>query len=273
MKHTLALYLFLAAQSLTSFSIAHSACSAKPVKLAAAEFAVEVLKYQSQNPEQKSIILMPPTGGTNSIDRSYAKNLCQSGFDVYIIEHWTGEAEFSLDLLIHERHYSRAQKAIGITIENIKSKFIGILGTSVGAIYTSVAMSLHDKLNAAFVIVGGADVPEIIATSDQDILVKVRDERFKLSGYKNNEEYIRAISEVFPYKVSQLPSLYKGKKLGMVIADADTTVPTATQNYLRDLWQPQVVYNYSGNHLTVILKTWRHRDDIVEFFSKAAEGL
>ena len=38
---------------------------------------------------QKSILIIPPTGGTNLIDRSYARHLCAAGHNVYILDRWT----------------------------------------------------------------------------------------------------------------------------------------------------------------------------------------
>src|SRR5688500_14956213 len=131
--------------STVSVARAYSICSPQVVTFNDGQFKTGILKYPSQDSDKRSIILMPPTGGTNLIDRSYASTLCERGFDVYILEQWTGGSEYNeLDLLIHEKHYHLAQKAIGLTIENIRSsRFIGILGTSAGGIHASIAMSLH----------------------------------------------------------------------------------------------------------------------------------
>ena len=44
----------------------------------------DLLVYSSDEKTDKSLILVPPTGGTNYIDRSYAKQFCKAGYDVYV---------------------------------------------------------------------------------------------------------------------------------------------------------------------------------------------
>jgi hypothetical protein len=236
------------------------------------EFQVRVLKFESQQPNKKSILIVPPTGGTNFLDRSYAKVLCKNGFDVFILERWTDDDEYSLDLSIHERFYARGQKAIEIALENIKSPFVAILGTSVGGIHAAIAIARFKNLNAAFAIASGASIGEIIALSDQEVLVQARKQRFEIHGFKDDQEYIEALTPHLPLEPLQLPTPPKHKQLGMVIARADTTVPTQTQRVLEQLWMPRVVVEVSGNHFFSILKTWFfHRRKIVEFFKSAAQ--
>jgi hypothetical protein len=91
---------------------------------------VNVSTYKAKKTALGSILILPPTGGSNVIDRLYAKTLRSAGFDVYILKHWTGDDEYSLELEIHQRLYEKAQKAIGKVLSDIETPFIGILGTS-----------------------------------------------------------------------------------------------------------------------------------------------
>lgn len=236
-------------------------------------FKAQVLQYQCAKPTNQSVLILPPTGGTNYIDRGYAEILCKNGFDVVILERWSDDDEFSLDLEIHERFYERAQKAIGIALENIKTPFVGVLGTSIGAIHTAIAVPRFEKINAAFSITGGAELSNIIALSEQSILVDVRKKRFKIHGYKNDEEYIEALKPHIPYEPMKMPLPAKKPSLGMVLAMKDTVVPTYTQNLLRQLWSPQTVLEIPSNHTCSIVNTWLfQRQKIVDFFRTAALG-
>ena len=69
------------------------------------EFKVDVAKYASTTPSQKSLLILPPTGGENFVDRSYARQFTRAGYDVYIVREWTGMLEKSTDLEIHQRLY------------------------------------------------------------------------------------------------------------------------------------------------------------------------
>jgi hypothetical protein len=235
------------------------------------DFQAQVLQYQCAKPALQSILIMPPTGGTNYLDRSYAKTLCENGFDVVILEHWTQDNEFTLDLQIHRKFYLRAQKAIGMVLEHIKTPFVGILGTSVGAIHAAIAVSRFEKIDAAFTITGGAGVNEIIALSEQEILVDAKKKRFEMLGFKNDQEYIHALKPYIPYEPLTMPKPNSHQILGMAIASKDTVVPIRNQNLLRKFWSPKTVIEVSGNHKYSIIKTWFfHRQKIVEFFKNAS---
>lgn len=247
------------------------ACSQVVSTYGDSSFQVQVSQFQSSKAKGRSLLILPPTGGTNVLDLSYAKNLCENGFEVIILEHWTEDDEYSLELEIHQRFYARAQKAISIVLAHIKTPFVGVLGTSVGAIHSAIAMGTQERIDAAFVIVGGAPVANVIAYSDQEILVEARKKRFEVYKFNDNQEYAKELDQILSLDPGKLPTHYRNKFLGMVISKEDTTVPVGTQRALRDLWKPQVVYEFSNNHFISIIKTWLfHKDDIVEFFNKAA---
>jgi len=266
------LAIFLSIFTLSPKTFAATFCQQRSHLFEEGGFKVEVLKYQSARLSAKTILIIPPTGGTNVLDRKYADTLCEQGFDVLILHHWTNDNEFSMDLEIHKRFYQRSQRAIGIVLNNIKTPFVGILGTSVGAIHAAVAVHRYDKINAAFLITGGAPISEVTANSDQEVLQNVRQKRFAMMGFKSQKEYVEALDEVLPMDPFNSPHLDPGKKLAMVIAPQDTTVPGANQQALRRLWKPQWVLELSGNHFLAILKTWLfHRDEMVQFFKQSAE--
>lgn len=237
-----------------------------------AEFRVEVLLYPATLRHQKSLILFPPTGGANFLDRSYAGAFCRAGYDVWLLKNWTGDQEFSLDLGIHQRLYERAQRAVALSLEKIQGHFVGILGTSVGGIHTAMSMALHDRLDAAFVITAGVPVADVIATTDQEVLADVRRQRRELFKFQSDEEYSRALQEHILYEPTKLPRRFEGKALGMLIATRDTTVPVKYQNALRDFWRPQTVYEIRNNHFFGIIRSWLFfKGEIIDFFDQAAK--
>ena len=48
------------------------------------DFKVQILQYNCESDPvkaaDKTLLIMPPTGGTNYIDQSYAKQFCKAGF-------------------------------------------------------------------------------------------------------------------------------------------------------------------------------------------------
>jgi len=236
-------------------------------------FQVELSKTGKAQESSKAVIIIPPTGGTNYIDRSYAKQLCKQGFDVYILNGWTNDDEYDLELEVHQRFYERGQRAIQIVLENINSSFIGILGTSVGAEHAAVAASNFSQIDSVFTIVGGAPISKIIAESSQEILATGRKERFSTYGFKSIDEYAAAIDKVFTLEPLKMNKVFLNKDIGMVLSSNDKIVPTKHQEELKKFWKPRIEITLSTDHFYTVVKTWFcYSDTILRHFKEGAEA-
>lgn len=244
-----------------------SGCSPQIEKLGSAEFSVEITSFKPLFIVQKSLLIIPPTGGTNAIDISYGKNFCKAGYNVSVLNDWTSKEEKVIDLELHQRFYTNAQKAVSLVLAETKTPFIGMLGTSVGALHAAISANTIPQLDAVYLIVGGANIAEVIVGSDQQAMIDLKAERKKKFGFKSDAEIIQAIDHAFKLEPLLQGSLYKNKDIGMVIAEHDLTVPTEYQIKLRDFYQPKAVLLLPNNHFWVIIKTWLfHENEILEFF-------
>lgn len=243
--------------------ITEASCEGAVTRWNSTDFSVEVLDF-APSKFSSQVIIIPPTGGTNIIDRSYAKKICKRGHRAVILSHWSEDDEMSFELSIHTRFYARAFRAIGLVVEKIKTEGpVGILGTSVGGLHASIAVSRYPEITKAFIITGGAHIPSIIANSNQKVMNNAWIERQKKYGFKNKDEYIKALEDVIKLE----PLTIKGKKLGLVIATEDETVPTINQEKLRNLWNPEVVITRDNDHFWAIVSTWLfHADEVYSFF-------
>jgi len=221
---------------------------------------------------KRAVLIMPPTGGTNFIDRSYARRLCYAGFEVFILSRWTGDDEKDIHLDLHQKFYSRGVRAIETVLKNIPHQFIGLLGTSVGGLFAAVAASSVDRLDAVFTIVGGAPIPSVVVYSDQEAMVKLKKNRYALYGFKNDEDYLQRLSQEFHLDPFELETKFSGKDLGMVIATQDTIVGSQDQQRLRELWKPRKVIELANGHFWGILNTWLfYSRDVVRFFEESSQ--
>jgi hypothetical protein len=251
-------------------TMAGSPCSSQIVNYGTPAFSVDVAKYSARSSSTKSLLILPPTGGTNFIDRSYARTFCHKGYDVYILNSWTEQTEKTTELEIHQRFYSHAQQAINAVLNHVATPFVGVLGTSVGALHASVAASTNERINAVLSIVGGTPIAEVIVGSDQEAMRSLRSARVKRYGFKNAQENIEAIGRAFHLEPMAQGEIYKKKSLGMVLAESDQTVPYETQVKLRDFWHPQKVITLSNGHFWAIVKTWLfHTGELVDFFEES----
>jgi hypothetical protein len=236
------------------------------------DFKVEVLHYTCENPSQKTLLIMPPTGGTNFIDRSYAKKFCQAGYQVFIIESWTGLDEKNPEFSIHQRFYSRAQRAISVTLEQVKTPFVGLLGTSVGAMHSAISSVQQPQINAIFSIVGGIPITDIIIHSDQQAMLNLKKFRQQNFGIKSDADYQEKLDLAFHLEPLNSGELDTSKKFGAVVATKDETVPTKNQNQLVEFWKPNTVLTLDNGHFWGIVNTWLfHTDVILDFFNRASQ--
>jgi hypothetical protein len=264
----------IAKDSLNSYGPV-SSCQARAVQYEDGEFKIQTYLYRptAKKNRGQNILIMPPTGKTNFIDRSYADSFCRAGFQVFILDGWTGDDERSVEIEIHSRLYSRAHAAIRLLLDRIAGQGeTGIFGTSVGATHAAAAVSDFPEIRAAFVVTGAASIAKVIANSDQDVLQEVRKKRFEIYGFKTQQEYIEALDRTISLDPLKMSRGFAGKALGMVIAKKDSTVPHENQQQLRDLWQPKEVIYFNAGHVWAIVKTWLFKQSqITEFFIKNME--
>ena len=250
-----------------------SSCQISKEIYSGQNFKVDVSIYSKSKDSQKSLLIIPPTGGTNYIDKSYASQFCSAGFNVYILNSWTlASAPDDIDLDLHQRIYIRGQQAISLVIADIKTPFIGLLGTSLGALHGAVAASKQDRLNAVFLIVGGAPIREIIVTSDHPDMRDLFFARQKKYGFKNADENKTALESHFLLEPMQLGDGFKMKDLGVSIALNDTTVPTINQKKLVDYLKPKTIFEHSTSHFWGIFNTWLFSSqEIIIFFETSSK--
>jgi dienelactone hydrolase len=248
-------------------------CTVNEKSLTDPNFSLEYSQYINSSSTKKSLIIMPPTGGVNFIDKRYANEFCSAGYHVYVIKSWTNPNKSSdIGLERHQRDHERAQASISKVIAEIQTPFIGLLGTSLGGMYAAVAANYQDKINAVFLIVAGAPVTEVIVKSDQDVMQELLKRRKEKFGYKTDDEYLQALERAFFLEPMKLGEKYKTKDIGMVIATQDEKVPTKNQKALADFFKPKKVITYESSHLWGIVKPWLFSsDEIIEFFDESSK--
>lgn len=252
-----------------------------PVSIASGRPQSHVIKAREYLPpgvtdrrNLKSVILIPPIVGENPIDRLYANSLCTSGMRVALLQSWTEGLTEELDLGSHDRGAERALSAVRHLADYLThyrpGKKIGILGTSLGGIISALATGFDDRIGSAVLIVGGGGMSEIISRSNEQSLTVLRGERFQRFGYTSDDAYQAALA---PYiKIDPLdfaPRVARKKKVLMIIAKSDETVPTKNQWELYRAFGSQELITYFSDHYNTILHSavW-FRSSIVNFLVK-----
>lgn len=233
-------------------------------------FQVKTMYYEPDKPSQNTVIIIPPTGGVNYIDKSYARQLQKKGALAIIITSWTGDQESSLDLKLHQRLHARAMRAIGLVLDTIPpDRTVGVLGASLGGIYTSVAVELFDRIDKSLVIAAGVPIPEVISVSNNSGMEELRKKRKRKMNLKTSKEYADAIHSAFELDPLDLPATHEKKNLGMIVLMNDKSVPTVNQIKLKEYWKPVFYKKLNLGHFWGIVRTWwSHSDEVTDFLIK-----
>src|SRR6185503_10156418 len=79
---------------------------------------VSLKQYAAKSRSDKTILIVPPTGGENLVDQGWANFFCARGYRALILQHWDqDDAVTPLDLGMHDRGSLRALAAVRHAVE------------------------------------------------------------------------------------------------------------------------------------------------------------
>jgi len=212
----------------------------------------------------KTVIIVPPTGGFSIVDKAYANRFCRKyNIQTLILKGWEGDrngvrSENEIDRLknltledivpsFHDRTSVTFMAALKTSIAFLDTdEPLGILGNSVGALSSALAMTLIPQIKTSVLIAGGVNLAGIVAQSDEKRLITLRNVRSSLvyHGQKKpegeehflNKDYLNIMeSHVFINPLSflhKMPNKAKKKNALVVIAKGDRTVREKFQTKL-----------------------------------------
>lgn len=249
-----------------------SDCLISTEHIKAGELQLRYSTYTNRKVEtDKALLLLPPTGGKNIIDKGYAAYFCKAGYKVYIMENWTGLNEYSEDLKIHERYQNRFQKSVALTLSLIEEEKIGVLGASAGAINFSVTLGIPkvvQKVQAFVGIVSGGPLCKVIAQTREKALKKVREVRMKNLNIKTIEEYEAAICSNLSWKAAEKKPEHL--KLGLISATKDITVLSEHQEFQIEKLNPDFLRRIDSGHIGAIIRSFLfYKKSIKTFFDES----
>lgn len=219
----------------------------------------------------KRVLVVPPTGGVNLIDREYARQLCDKGIEAWVITEWEPgvvDHVHSLDIRSHDEVSRKALAAIRQIVSRMKSP-VGIIGTSSGAIAASVALAVEPKLKGGVLIAGGSGVAEIIAKSNGEVMRMLRQKRQQAYRWSQTE-YQTQLQHTLRVDVSDFEGLYQGKKIASVVALKDRTIPLRNQVALEKITGAVRLGEFDSDHVDAIVTnyifdSWR----VVQFLERS----
>lgn len=213
-------------------------------------------KPQDVTGKSKTIIIMAPMGGVTIIDNFYANYWCvHYPFKILMVEKWPGYLSMELDAYTHDLQMVDAVTTIRHVLEYSQEKSVGIIGNSLGAIYSSLAMGVDDRLTAGIFIVGGGDLPEVIGKSHVPRMVYLRNKRKKKLGLRSTQEYIDYLRANIKIDPMHFANVLKKKKTFFIADIQDKEVPSKNQFLFRDAIEPNEYSQFKLGHAGAVIWT------------------
>jgi hypothetical protein len=237
------------------------------------EVSYSYTTYENKSKSSKrAVLILPPTGGKNIIDRGYAAMFCKKGFKVYILESWSGIEQEGIAFDLHQKYQTSAQKAIFGVLTQISEEKISVMGTSAGAINFSVSLTIPEvtqKVSEFFSIVSGGPLCKVIASAGEEGLREVRKKRMQKFNIQSFEVYEDKICKNLDWDTAKKKPDHM--RVASVVALNDETVLTQFQKQLAKELDPELTLELDTGHRGAVIKTFLfHRKKVLKFFTDSS---
>lgn len=150
-------------------------------------------------------------------------------------------------------------------MDSIDSKKIACYGMSLGGIMSTLLLEVDPRVDAAIVIVGGGNFPEILRESVQSIVKGYREARMKAENIKTLDELEKKLRSSLLYDPLYFAYRRPPRDIYMVIALEDTAVPTKNQLELYEAFRRPQSIQYHLDHAPAIFKNLPRHKPIMDF--------
>lgn len=228
-----------------STPVAHKGYSVEEIELLISdplrqlgEFKQQLIFYRAAEPGPHPTVLVFPPFMPQKIDDWSATHFTKKGFNAIIIAPSEALTDTSRplnkvsDMLI--RGVISARMCIDLleTFPEVDKDKIYAYGISMGGIRTSLIFGVEPRVKKALEIVGGGDLPGIIADTHFKLLKTLRDERMRIEGIANLEEFRTYMKKVTMADPLDFAALRNPEDIFMVVGTGDRIVPDLYQKKL-----------------------------------------
>ncbi len=246
------------------------------IKTRVENYEYEAIVYKPKANIKAILVISPTIGGYDSVEGSNAQYFSNRGYLVIVTYPFLTELnQPHPDMNKLDSDYYRPVVSVISFINLVDFKFrlppnlpVFALGASQGGITTVLLVSHIPRIKAAWMAVGGGDLPHIYARSTIVPIKEFRERHMKTLGMVNvdvYETYLRGYLKNDPAvscKEIKVP-------FHQTIALKDTVVPTASQELLARECPPHEITRYNLGHEAGTLTTVLQRKKIMEFFEDA----
>ena len=207
------------------------------------EFKQKFIFYKSSRPGRRPTVLISPPFMPQEIDDLSARCFVEKGYNAVIVvpseslTDTTRPLDKVDDLLIRNTIMMRMCIDLLETLPEVDSGRIYAYGISMGGIRTALAFGVEPRIKKAGEIVGGGDIPGIIADTKFKLLAKVRDTRMQLEGLATVEDFRVYMKKIMIVDPLDFGVLRNPEDIYFVVSHGD--------RFVRDQYQEKLFYAFS----------------------------
>ncbi len=244
------------------------------------EFTQTYMLYRTMQPGPRPTVLVFPPFIPQVIDDWSATRFAKKGYNAVIVvpcESLTDKTrplDKVDDLLIRNVITGRMCIDLLETLPEVDKDKIYAYGISMGGIRTTLSFGVEPRIKKAAEIVGGGDIPGIIADTRFDLLEGLRDARMEIEGIANVADFRAYMEKVMTIDPLDFAVLRQPEDIFLVLGHGDRFVPDAYQKKLYEVFsRPEegrypAVIRASTGHIVTALKFKRYIDRFIEFFER-----
>ncbi len=239
------------------------------------KFNTEFLYYKSKEEGPRPLmIIIPPIVAITPLDKAMAHVFMNKGYNVFILKYNEKINDYERPL----KDFNRALVSVitsarllidfAETREEINHNKVGSYGMSLGALLLGIYVGVEDRVDAAVIIVGGGQIPEIMATSQQQIAADFREARMEAEGIDTPDEFQKVLEKIVLFDPMFFASRRNREDVYMVIGDDDSAVNTKNQWMLWRAFNKPEHMSYDAEHFPSILQNLFRHDLIFDYLKK-----
>ncbi len=245
------------------------------------EYTLQYRFYRTkQAGPRPTVLVYTPFSGAKTLDAWAAIHFAKKGYNAVVIiptESLTDKTrpiDKIDDLLIRESIAARMCIDLLETFPEVDKEKIYANGISMGGIRTALAFGVEPRIKKAAEVVGGGDIPGIIADTHFLMLKSVRNARMKIEGIATVAELRAYLEKVMTVDPLDFGSLRNPEDLMVVMGEGDRFVPDIYQQKLYDAFSRPLEGRYPAllrpgtGHMLTAFEVGKYVDKFVEFFNR-----
>lgn len=237
----------------------------------------------SQLSSKMQVIVIPPTGGENFLDRHMAEKLCEAGLRTLILTYVSVYPTLTTDLKVHDLAAEEFLAQLELTLRE-QSRPTVLIGASLGGLFSSIAYGIAtnhgltnsyplifkptaivSQLNGAVLTVTGGPLSEILTDSLIPNAVLQRLDRL-IADPMSLQQYQANLSKSIFLDTLKLTNPLYNTNILFFEGTLDIIVPTATQDQLWQAWGRPTRTSYFLGHPETIFYVYEFEVDSIRDF-------